>query len=312
MSATGLLRLPCFLHQVIQALKHQQQFRLEQSQSFPSLIKTTDDLPATLILAGILLFLRIFMDRTFFNLFFSHFPLNFRRKISESLFSCTYYLFASLYFCFHLWPQVDWSVNLLSNEMIVRNLFYPNPPPMIKEEHVFYAMSAGYYVYVSIFVVVLDSKRPDFNQVALHHVVTLFLLFTSYAYGYVRCGILIIALHNAGDFLLYFAKFLHYLGYRGIDTAVFGLFAIVFYITRLILYSRITYSSVVETIQIMHKEPSFNGWSMYYEVYLVHHLVFFVLLGSLQVLQCFWFSLIVKMMIRESFPGKKISKKGLI
>lgn len=310
MEPTGVLRFPAFIRGVLLSIRDQQQYRTDESPPVMNPAMTTDSIMAIVIFAICFLVLRIVLENSFFDMFFSAYGTKLRRKISENFFYSMYYTAAFSYFLFWLWPRVDWGVNLLTNKWVVKKLLHPLPPPMIFEEHAYYTMSAGFYVSASVFIMMYDAKRSDFQQLILHHVVTLCLILISYAYGYVRCGILILGIHDLADVLLYSAKFVHHLGFKGIDTAIFSIFAVVFYFSRLLLYPRISYTVIVETLQLLVAEPPFNRWAMFYDTYLLHHLVFFILLGTLQVLQCFWFALILKMVHRELFLGIKISDEG--
>lgn len=310
-SPKGLLRFPHFLKACMQVMKDQQAFRSVEQPSLMNPEIQKSDFVIGGIIAIILFSIRILLEKSLFRVMFSRFPSNIRRKLSENLFYTLYY---STVFCFYYFvvrPQLDWSVNLLSNSSsVVRSLVYPCPPPMTPAEHHYYAQAAGFYLSASAFLILFDTRRSDYNELLIHHAVTIGLVGVSYAYGYVRAGIVILALHDIGDVFLYLAKFVHYLGMKGLDTALFAVFAVTFYVTRLVMFSRITHAIIFETLQVLVEDPSINNWGMFYDTYLIHYIFFNLFLPTLLVLHCFWFALILRMIYREVFLGAKISDAG--
>lgn len=306
----GLLRLPLFLRRLAAVVREAQN---DGSAKSPSLNQeaAVEDAIFSLILALALFLLRLFLHRALFPYIFSRYSRRVRSKLSENLYYATYYTLAFGYYMLAVRPSVKWSVDLFSNESnVVLSLMDPIPPPMVRVERVYYYQAAGFYLSASTFLVLFDGRRSDFFELILHHTVTIGLVTMSYLYGYVRAGILILALHDVGDIFLYSAKLVHYLGFAGMDTALFAVFAVTFFVTRLIMYPRLVHGVAVETLQTVVLHPSLNGWAHHFATYLWHYVFFVVFLGTLQVLHCFWFSLVLKMIHREVFLGKKISDEG--
>jgi very-long-chain ceramide synthase len=175
---------------------------------------------------------------------------------------------------------------------------------------VYYMQALGFYLSAAVFLVLFDTRRSDYIQLLIHHVVTLVLICISFYYSYVRAGVIILALHDLGDIFLYLATTLNKLGYAGLDTVVFAIFAATFYVTRLVILPRINWGVLVESLGEVTVDPFFNSWAMYFERALSHVAWFFVLLNTLVLLHCFWFTLILRMIYREVFLGKKISNEG--
>lgn len=310
-STGGLLRLPRFLRNLLSAIKSEQEFRMADAPSlFYPEVRLSDIVTATVIAISIFSF-RVTLERVVFPRVFARFTKRSRSKLSENLFYSVYYSASFLYFALVVLPQAHWSANLLSNSTnVVRSLIHPFPPPMNDAEHFFYSQSMGFYASAITFLILFDGRRSDFAELILHHAVTIGLVGMSYAYGYVRSGIIIIALHDVGDIFLYSAKFIHYLGFAGVDTAMFAVFTGVFYITRLVMFSRMVHTIFIETFQVVVAEPSFNRWMMFYDTYLVHYVFFVVCLSTLLFLHCFWMALILKMIYREVVLGKKVTDEG--
>lgn len=300
-----------FVKSVFQTVRDEQQFRSAEQPSLFNPEIQFSDLVTAVVLATFLLLFRITLQYSLFNYIFTRFPKKIRSKLSENLFYSMYYSAAFFYYFFLLRPKLEWSTNLLSNATnVAKDIVYPVPAPMIQGEHDYYAQSAAFYASALLFLVVFDSRRSDFRELVLHHVVTIGLVVMSYLYSYVRAGIVIMALHDVGDIFLYTAKFVHHLGIRGLDTAIFTVFAVTFYVTRLVMFSRTCHAIIIESLQTAVAERGFNRWLMFYDTYLLHWLFFTVFLCTLLTLHCFWFALILKMIYREAFLGKKISEEG--
>lgn len=311
--AGGLLRFPAFLRALSASISSQQPGRPSSMPSLQSPELTFSDISLSLEFAVLILCLRLVLNHQLAPRLFSRHSPSLRRKLSENLFYSIYYLLAFLYYAIPLRAAVTWRADLLSGQAgdhLVQAFLDPVPPPMAPEEHVYYAQAAGFYLSASLFLILFDSRRSDFRELILHHGVTIALVAASSFYGYVRAGVVVLALHDIGDVFLYSAKFLHHLGLVGWDTVVFAMFAATFYLTRLVMFPRLLYMICVETLQVVVERPEFNGWARWMDVYIWHYLAFVVLLGTLLVLHCFWFALILKMIYREVVLGVKVSEAG--
>lgn len=129
----------------------------------------------------------------------------------------------------------------------------------------------------------------------LHHLTTSLLIIFSYLTNYTRVGASILLLHDSADVFLESAKLFNYMSKtkafystfaKYMCDILFACFAIIFFVTRLLLYPRyILYSVIVEA-------PTFfdTNWIGYY--------VFASLLLILQILHIFWFSTIAIMIYK--------------
>lgn len=118
----------------------------------------------------------------------------------------------------------------------------------------------------------------------------------SYLTNYTRVGASILLLHDTADVFLEAAKVFHYISQGAKGETVrfinrlgadvfFVTFAIVFFVTRLVLYPRyILYSVFFESVDVFGSD-----WAGYK--------IFCVLLSILQALHIFWFYLIAKMIV---------------
>lgn len=312
MAATGgLLRLPRFLRAFLRVCAAEIEKR--EQDELPIVLSPEmqmRDVWYAVLIAILLLVARITLERILMHRA-TQFRMKVRRRLCENSFYTVYYVAAFSFFMLALKPSVDWLVPLVRNDnSIVRPLMHPYPPSMNVYERAYYSQAFGFYVSALVFIIVFDARRSDFVELVLHHGVTLGLVAFSYAVGYVRVGMIVVALHDVGDIFLYGAKFVHYLGLAGLDTALFVVFTITFYVTRLLLYSRIVYAISIETLISVVETPALCGWARFFDTYIWHWLFFTVFLCTLLVLHCFWFSLVLRMCYRELCLGKKVSDEG--
>ncbi|XP_047443804.1 ceramide synthase 2-like [Mugil cephalus] len=166
---------------------------------------------------------------------------------------------------------------------------YPKQP--VADAHYwYYILELGFYLSLLLCVSV-DVKRKDFKEQVIHHIATIFLISFSYCTNFVRIGTLVMLVHDSSDFLLESAKMLHYAVWTRTCDSLFVVFAVVFLITRLVVFPcRVVYSTLVESLEFF--QPFFG----YY--------FFNALLLVLQALHIFWAYLILRMVYKFAFMGK--------
>lgn len=311
-TAKGLMRFPAFMRNLFAAIRSEQHSRVSAGE--PSLFYAEmrySDLALLAFFTLLIFSIRMLTQKKLAHVLFPSYSRKMKAKLSENLFYTVYYTIAFAYFCFFVYPQTEWNINLFSNHSdVVSDFLYPFPPKFSEIERFYYAQTGGFYLAASIFLLFFDIRRSDFNELLLHHFVTLSMVVLSYLYGYVRVGMTVVMLHDIGDIFLYSAKLVHHLGFRGLDTAIFAVFAVTFYVTRLVMYSRVVHAIVVGTISRLTEVPSYNRWAKFYDTYLVHYVFFVIALSTLLWLHCFWYGLILKLIYREVVLGKKISDEG--
>jgi len=160
----------------------------------------------------------------------------------------------------------------------------------------YYFLGFGFYTSALVGVVFLDKPRSDYYEYLLHHLVTLFLIATSWHFRCHRYGLIILLLHDTGDVLLNLAKLLGYCSpwwADGPSTTVFVLFIVDFFIARLVfLPFTIIPSGYWEGSQIPHMVETIPHNAM---------------CGMLCVLQClhiFWFNIIMKAIFAKLGGGR--------
>lgn len=166
---------------------------------------------------------------------------------------------------------------------------YPKQP--VAEAHYwYYLLELSFYVSLLLRVSV-DVKRKDFKEQVIHHIATIFLIGFSYCGNYVRIGTVVMLVHDSSDFLLESAKMLHYAVWTRTCDSLFVVFALVFLVTRLVVFPcRVIHSTVVQSLEFFQPFPGYYFFN--------------ALLLVLQALHIFWAYLILRMVYKFAFLGK--------
>jgi hypothetical protein len=206
------------------------------------------------------------------------------RKATESCWRCLIYLGLFLFGSYTIlptdwfWDTRDWMRGYIRNQDF--NIYLKT----------YYLLELSFYTSL-IFSQFIDIKRKDFYQMFVHHIVTILLIFTSFAIGHIRIGVVIMCLHDAGDYWLEAAKVFNYAKRQKLCDGLFVVFAVVFLITRWVYYPFwILPAMLFITVEITGPFPSY-----YY---------FATLLVILQILHIYWGALIVNMVYKFTVYGK--------
>uniref|UniRef100_A0A8C5LMZ2 TLC domain-containing protein n=1 Tax=Leptobrachium leishanense TaxID=445787 RepID=A0A8C5LMZ2_9ANUR len=202
-------------------------------------------------------------------------------------------------FCEASWRFAFYLIALLTGIAVLKDKpwlwnqkeFWTNYPqqPLVSSLYWYYILELGFYCSL-LLTLAFDVKRKDLKEQVIHHFATVFLITFSYCANYIRAGTLVMLLHDSADHILELAKMFNYTKWKRVCDVFFIIFAVVFFITRLVLLpTRIIYSTYYYSMEIYH--PFFG----YY--------FFNALLMVLQILHVFWAYLILRMIYRFTFAG---------
>merc|ERR1712032_904793 len=125
----------------------------------------------------------------------------------------------------------------------------------------------------------------------LHHLVTVTVIYISYIYGWNRVGVVVMVLLDPADVPLHLAKLCKYIAdakglyiWQFIADRLFEMFALVFFVTRLVCYGYVCWSAHIEATRYFPK--GLPEWTCV------------GLLYTLLALQLYWFFLIIKVAVK--------------
>ncbi|BES92325.1 longevity assurance factor [Nesidiocoris tenuis] len=195
-------------------------------------------------------------------------------KFCENGWKCTYYIFSFTYGLWCLWDKL-WLWNI--------DECWTNYPHQSIDNDVwwYYMISLSFYwsLTASQF---WDVKRKDFWQMFIHHIATIALLSFSWVCNLCRIGTLVLLVHDCADIFLEGAKMAKYAKYQKLCDAIFGVFTLLWLITRIGIYPVwILYSTTIKAPQIVN--------TMFPAYYIFNGLLLLLLL-----LHLFWTHLILK------------------
>ncbi|XP_015279981.1 PREDICTED: ceramide synthase 2 [Gekko japonicus] len=152
---------------------------------------------------------------------------------------------------------------------------------LLPSQYWYYVIELSFY-WSLLFSVASDVKRKDFTEQIIHHVATLILITFSWYTNYIRAGTLVMALHDASDYLLESAKMFNYAGWKNTCNYLFIVFSVVFIISRLIIFPFWILHCTV--IYPLYMYPPFFGYYFFNSMMI-----------TLQCLHIFWAYYILRM-----------------
>lgn len=178
------------------------------------------------------------------------------RKFSECLWRLSFYLAASIFG----WLVVIWNKPYLYDTM---HALYNYPDhPVKSDEWLYYNIELGFYISLAV-TQVIDTKRKDFWQMFVHHIVTILLLVLSWLCNFHRLGCLVLAIHDVADVPLEGAKLAKYCNNQRLADLIFAIFAVAWIYTRCyLLPTRILYYTSYKALDVLEFFPAyyiFNG-----------------------------------------------------
>lgn len=178
-----------------------------------------------------------------------------------------------------IWPSAKWWMGFAEGGHEV----------MRADLRCYYIMYAARYFQCSVSVL-LEPKRKDMLEMMVHHVVTVLVVFISYVYGWNRIGVVVMVLLDPADVPLHLAKLCKYTAeasknklWQWVADRLFEVFAVMFFITRLLFYGYVCWSAHIEATRYFPK--GLPEWTCV------------ALLYTLLLLQMYWFMLIMKVAV---------------
>jgi hypothetical protein len=167
--------------------------------------------------------------------------VNFSRALTASLFhgASAYFAFATLY-------QKDWLRD--------KTRWFRTTQSVDPDFKFYYLLYAAWYMSDSISFF-FESKRSDSFAYAIHHVATVLLVLLSAQAGYTFAGGVIMFFFDWADPFILLAKACKYLSIDSSDVfqfmadRLFEIFAVVFFLTRNVMYSYVVYAALTDEHQ---------------------------------------------------------------
>lgn len=154
----------------------------------------------------------------------------------------------------------------------------------------YYVCQCGFYLYSIVALLTWETRRKDFVVMMSHHVITVILIGYSYMTSFFRIGSVILALHDACDVFMEAAKVFHYSEKELASSVSFGLFALSWFVLRLIFFPFWVIKASSYDIRDYLNNSEHNRKSIYY--------VFNTMLLTLLVFHVYWGILLCLMISR--------------
>jgi acyl-CoA-dependent ceramide synthase len=162
----------------------------------------------------------------------------------------------------------------------------------------YYLMQFSYWLQQLIVLVLgLEKPRKDYMELVAHHIVTLWLVGWSYVVNLTYIGNAVYLSMDIPDAFFAFSKLLNYIQWNTAKAFAFGFFFAVWTYFR-------HYLNLVILWSVWYEQPNIPEWTKHWNpsegVYMpgwMHYQIFVPLL-LLQILNLFWYSLMVKILIR--------------
>ena len=149
-----------------------------------------------------------------------------RHKFCESSWQCLWYSLAFCWGCRVQYSSSFW-FGPLGGRADWRESLWADYPQALHtfDMKVYYLVQLSFWLHM-IVVTLVEVHRSDFAMMMIHHVITSWLVGTSYMMNYVRIGLAIMVCFDFADIFLPLAKALRYLRVEPLDDIAFVTFAV--------------------------------------------------------------------------------------
>jgi len=219
-----------------------------------------------------------------------------KRKLHENVYYTIWHTLSFIIVLLAVSPE-PWFRQMIASRDSGWSL-YGWPHAFTHQETSLYMFELAFWVSCLLFMAV-ETVRKDFKEMLLHHIATIALISISYKYGFIRIGYVVLLVHDVGDIFLYSAKSFNYLKFERTTNILFGAFVVVFFVSRLVLFTFVLRSA---WLGVLNYYPEMNRTVDKSAVILP------LLLAVLQILHYMWFGLILRMIYRMVFMEKNSQK----
>ncbi|KAI1426126.1 TLC domain-containing protein [Xylaria sp. FL1777] len=149
----------------------------------------------------------------------------------------------------------------------------------------YYLVQAAFWAQQALVMVLgLETRRRDFKELVMHHVVTVSLIALSYRFHFTMMGVLVYVTHDISDFFLATSKSLNYID-SPLQAPYFTLCIVAWVYLRHYVNLKILFSILTEFRTI---GPYVMDWEAEQYKCEISNVITFVLLAALQALNLFW------------------------
>ncbi|KAJ2803504.1 Sphingosine N-acyltransferase lag1 [Coemansia furcata] len=166
----------------------------------------------------------------------------------------------------------------------------------------FYLVQTAFWL-SNIYTIHVEERRKDHTEMLAHHVVTIALVLSSYAFHFTRFGHVFMLVMDFPDIFLSAAKMFRYLGYDLVPNVLFGVFSLSWVATKHYLCLKMMISIWTQgtvTVPLERRYPVYPN--SYASIPIVSCLWFVLCL--LQLILLYWFYLILKVLQRVLIKGE--------
>lgn len=211
------------------------------------------------------------------------------KRIMEQTFYIIYYAFSSPFGLYVMYTSDLWLFR--TAEMYKTYPDFTNPY-LFK---IFYLGQASFWAQQScVLFLQLEKPRKDHKEMVFHHIVTLLLVWLSYAFHFTRMGIAIYVTMDISDFMLSLSKIFNYLNSPFTPPVFFAFFAswvyLRHYVNLNILWSVLTEFRTEGDFILDFATQQYKCW--------ISLPIVFVLIAALQLVNLYWLFLIVRILYK--------------
>lgn len=134
-----------------------------------------------------------------------------------------------------------------------------------------------------------QTVRGDFREMAIHHIITNALIFSSSYLRLTRAGSVVFLIHDVSDVPIDLSKLANFVKWKSTTIVCFALMVICWFITRLGILPFVVYPSM------LYETPIMIDYGLNPIFYYAYRWPLFLLIASIIALHCCWFVMMLKM-----------------